>query len=335
MKGAAPNASGLTVSATAGDAPAGWDHDVLEAGGTTFHSSAMGAAAIARGQDAWYLRVQRDGRTVALAVGAGIRSRTRILRRPRKLLEFQTMPLLTGEGGATLAQAVSAIRVFARSEGFGQVHLSSYADVRPEETPTLEAAGLTLAPRLEFRVPLAADFEATLAGMSVGHRRNIRSALTTAFEFIEDTSLEGAMLLRELQETTYGRRHRQGNLSARAWAVDDYETVMRAYLAQGAIRFWFVRREGRTLSGVGIMTLGPWAYYFLGGTNQEGYGCGAVFALFGHLIPYLASQGVTELNLGGMAVGAEQKGHIEHGLYRFKTGFGARVVRCFVATGST
>ena len=72
--------------------PVRWDRDVLEAGGTVFHSSAMGAAAIARGQEPWYLRLRRDGLTVGLALGTATRSRSRILGRRHNTLEFLTMP---------------------------------------------------------------------------------------------------------------------------------------------------------------------------------------------------------------------------------------------------
>ena len=143
------------------------------------------------------------------------------------------------------------------------------------------------------------------------------------------------MALRELQDVTYGRQNQRGNLRVHAWAIEDYRMVMSAYLAQRAIRFWFVMRDRRPLSGAGIMTFGPRAYYLLAGTSQAGYECGASYAVMGHLIPYLITHGVRELNFGGMAVGADAEAHIEHGLYRFKTGFGANVIRCYTATGAT
>ncbi len=335
MSGSAPKQSGLSISATKGEAPAGWDHEVLEAGGTAFHSSVIGAAATARGREAWYLRLERGGRTAGLAVGAGTRSTTPILGRRRSVLEFEAMPLLTG-GGATRRQAVEAIRAFARGQGFGQLSVRSHGDPRPDETPALASLRLKLVPRVEFRVPLAADLKTMIARMTPGHSSSVRSALAAGrLQLIEDTSLEGAMLLHELRETSYSRRHTKEAPSAYSQAIEEFQRVMRAYLAHQAIRFWFVHRDGRVLSGVGILLFGPWAYYYLGGTNQEGYGCGAVFALFGNLLQYLASQGVKELNLGDMAVGTEAKGHPEQGLYRFKAGFGAEVVRIYTATGPT
>lgn len=328
-------AAPCTVAATTMRPPADWDGEVLEAGGTIFHSSAMGAAAIVRGQEPWYLRLRRDGRTVGMALGAAIRSPSRLLGRHRRTLEFQTMPRLTGNGRETLRDAVRTIRGFARARGFDRIAFSSYADAQPDETPTLESEGLTLAPRLEFRVPLATCPDAMLDGMSSGHRQKIRKALRSGFQFVEDSSVAGAMTLRELQDVTYGRRHRRGNHGVHAWAIEDYRIVMSAYLAQRAIRFWFVMRDGRPLSAAGVMTFGPQAYYLLAGTSEEGYESGAAYAMMGHLIPYLITHGVHELNFGGMAVGSETEDHIEHGLYRFKMGFGANVIRCYTATGST
>ncbi len=330
-----PAAPRCTVTSATRRPPAHWDRTVLRAGGTVFHSSAMGAAALVRGEEPWYLHLHREGRTVALAVGAAIRSTPRFWGRRQDELAFQTMPQLTRARTETRRDVVAAIRTFARANGFGRISLSSYADVQPDETPTLEWDGLTLAPRLEFRVPLAACPDASLDGMRSGHRQNIRRALRNGLEFVEDSSVTGAMALRELQDVTYGRQSRRGNHDAHAWAVEDYRIVMSAYLAHRAIRFWFVMRDGRPLSGAGIMIFGPRAYYLLAGTSEEGYDCHAAYAMMGHLIPYLITHGVRELNFGGMAVGTEAEDHIEHGLYRFKTGFGANVIRCYTATGPT
>jgi Acetyltransferase (GNAT) domain len=327
--------SDLSISSVQGDAPDGWDREVLEAGGTPFHTLAIGAAAVARGQEAWYLRFEQQGRAVGFAVGAGVRSATPILGRRRSVLEFETMPLLLSDGSRTRVQAVAAIREFASDEGFGQLRLLSRDDRRPEETPALESVGLTVAPRLECRVALAADLETMMTRMSDGHRNSVTNAMSAGFQFFEDTSLEGAMRLQELRETSYGRRQAPGTAATRSQAREELQNVMRAYLAHEAIRFWFVHREGRPMSGAGIMPFGDRAYFAVGGTNQEGYGAGAVYALYGNLLPYLSTQGIRELNLGDIDAGAEAKGHAEHGLYRFRTGFGAEVVRSYTATGTT
>ncbi len=315
--------------------PPDWDDEVLEAGGTLFHSSAMGAAALAHGHQAWYLRLVHEGRTAALAVAAGIRPHSHFFGRRGNTLEFPTKPQLIGTTDWTLRDAVDAIREFAKDKGFRRISFLSYADVEPDEALTLRSAGLTLTPRLEFRVPLEACPVATVAAMHAGHRQKVHKAMRSGFEFVEDSSLVGAMALRELQDVTYGRQHERGNHDAHAWSIADYRVVMSAYLAQHAIRFWFVKRNGRTLSGAGLMLSGRRAYYLLAGTNREGYTCDAAYAVVGHLVPVLVAAGVRELNFGGMAVGTDAEDHIEHGLYRFKTGFGAQVVTCYSATGST
>src|SRR3989454_1671492 len=324
----------VSVSAARDLAPPGWDDEVRRAGGTTFHSAAFGRAAAAAGREAWYLRICRDHRGAGYAVGAGSRSRWPVLGPRRSVLAFETLPLLTPGGGVSLADAIAGLRSFARREGYGSVYFNSYADPQPEETIALAGDGLELGARLEFRAPLGPTLDATLARMAPGHRRNIRRGLASGFAFSEESTLAGSMTLRELQETTYGRRKAQGNAAAAAVPVPDYRVTMRSYLGAGAIRFWFVRRDGLPLSGIGVLLFGPWAYYLMGGTSREGYECRAAFALFGHVIDHLAQHGITELNLGGLEDGAEQPGHRDHGLYRFKAGFGARVLKCYNVWGA-
>ena len=323
----------LVLTATFGRPPAGWDREVRDAGGNTFHSSAMGAIALAQGREPVYLRAEQAGRVVAHAVAEAGRSRRPIGWRRHSVLELKTMPVLAPGSGVTLQQVVDAVRRLAATTGFGRIQFSSFADPQPADTAALALDGYRVTPRLEFRVSLGADLEETLAGMTAQHRRNIRKGLSAGCEFVEDSTLDGAIALRALQDVTYARRHEQGNYDARAWPVADYRVAMQALLASNSIRFWFVRRDGAPQSGIGVMTFGRWAYYFLGGTSREGYANRAAFALFGEVIRTLTAEGNRELNLGGMAVGAEDPSHIEHGLYRFKTGFGARVVRCQTAEG--
>lgn len=313
---------------TASDAPPDgrWDAEALRLGGNMFHSRAWGEACRTLDGDVLYLRLERDDELVGVAVAAARRTRWRPLGRLRDVLHLTTPPALAPD--VSRRDALVALEDFSRARGFAVLRIGSYADPRPSDEELPGRLPTRIHPRLEFRVALGPDPAATLGRMHAGHRRNIRKAADQGFEFAERTSLEGALTLHALQEQTFQRRRGLGNEDAAAWERDSYARTMAAYLASGAIRFFFASRHGVPLSGIGTLEFGSGAYYLVGGTSAEGYQCKAVFALFGYTIDRLIAQGCTELNLGGVGMEVQDERHVDHGLYRFKAGFGATILQC-------
>lgn len=315
----------ITVNAGAHPDP-DWDAAALRLGGNMFHSRAWGEASRTLDGEALYLRLERHARLIGVAVASARRTRWRPLRWLRDVLTLNTPPALAED--VSRRDALQAIEDFAHARGFGAIRMTSYADPRPFDEELPDRSRTRVQPRLEFRVALGPDVAATLARMSAGHRRNIRKAAGQGFEFTEDTSLAGALRLHSLQEQTFQRRRGLGNEDAAAWEPASYRRTMQAYLDSGAIRFFFASRDGTPLSGIGTLEFGRQAYYLVGGTSVAGYRCKAVFALFGYTIARLIAQGCTELNLGGVGVEVQDERHVDHGLYRFKAGFGATILTC-------
>jgi hypothetical protein len=325
------NAGRLQLEASCGEEPAGWDDQVLAAGGVIFHGTPWAHVIRAQGAAPWFLVFRSEGRAVGLAVARGSRSRLPVLGRRRSVLSFQTTPLL--EPDVSLEDALEAIRAFARKERFGRLECLSYWARLPQATAGLAQLGFAVRSRIEFECRLGVDLAASLATMSAGHRRNIKKAMAQGLTFREDSTLNGAMVLRDLQDATYGRRHDHGHLAPRPMTRPDYRTTMEAYLDAGAVRFWLVKRDDRPLSALGMLVYGTRAYYLVGGTSAEGYQCRAAFAAFGHAIQALCAAGVTHLHLGGVPDAAGEEGNVDHGLYRFKEAFGAEPVRCWDGWG--
>jgi hypothetical protein len=314
----------IRVLADQGPVDGQWDAEALQFGGNMFHSRAWGEACGALDGEVLYLRLVRGNRPVGVAVASTQRTRWRPLRRWRDVLTLNSPPALAPD--VPRQDALSAIEGFAHRQGFGVLRVNSYADQRPSDDAVPDPARVRIQPRLEFRVALGPDLAATLARMGAGHRRNIRKAGEQDFDFSENTSLEGALALHALQEQTFHRRRDLGNENAAAWPVESYRRTMAAYLEARAIRFFFASRRGVPLSGIGTLEFGGSAYYLVGGTSAEGYTCKAVFALFAHTIERLIGQGCSELNLGGVGVDVQDEQHVDHGLYRFKAGFGSTVL---------
>jgi lipid II:glycine glycyltransferase (peptidoglycan interpeptide bridge formation enzyme) len=70
------------------------------------------------------------------------------------------------------------------------------------------------------------------------------------------------------------------------------------------------------------------AFYIMGGSTPEGYEAGASVWLHWRIINQLAESRFTHYNLGGASPTASNADDPAHGLYRFKTAFGARIVPC-------
>jgi Acetyltransferase (GNAT) domain len=323
----------VAIRATRDDPPADWDARVRGMGGNAFHGTGWAAVATAAGGEAWYLEFLVAGEPVGFAVAAGARSRRPFVGWRRSELLLNTTPLIRGD--VALTDAANALRAFARGERFGRLQCSAYASLRPPATESLRDVGFTVSPRLEFALPLAPTLDATLAAMSSTHRRNIRKAMSAGFQFREDSTLRGARVLRGLQDTTYARRWEMGQTDAHPMPEVEYERTMEAWLRAGGIRFWLLERDGRPVSALGILLFGARAYYLVGGTAASGYEIRAPFGAFGHVIRELCAAGVTELHLGGVPAGAEAASHPDHGLYRFKRGFGADPVMTWDARART
>ncbi len=324
-RGSAP----LSIRATRDVPPAEWDARVQAMHGNAFHSAGWADVLEASGRERWFLEFLVGDGPAGFAVAGGARSHLPLIGAGRSELELNTTPILRAD--VDLHDAARALRSFARQQRFGWLQCSAYATACPAATEALRALGFAVTPRLEFPMPLANGFDTTLAAMSSGHRRNVRKAMDEGFDFREDSTIAGAMTLRQLQDATYGRRRELGQTHARSMSEEHYGRTMGAWLRAQRIRLWFVERDGRPLSALGILVFGSRAYYLVGGTAAEGYQVRAPFAAFGHVIRELCAVGVSELHLGGVPAGAAEENHPDHGLYRFKRGFGGEPVTAWDA----
>lgn len=300
-----------------------WDETVAALGGCPFHSRGFGLACAELGGEPLFLVFRREGQAVGYAVASSRRTRWRPLGWARDLLDLGSPPVLTP--GTTRIQAVEALVRFARRRNDGQLHIASFGDPRPDDPSPVQDARIRVAPRLEFRVPLGPDFAATLARMAMGHRRKIRKVMEGGFVFEEQTSIEGALRMHAVAEQVFERRQARGETHAHGWEIEDYRRRMEVYLRHGIIRFHFTVLNGETLSAIGVMPFRRTAFYLVGGTTREGYERQAAYAMFAHTIQSLIDDGFTEFNLGGTGIGAREETSSDHGLYRYKSGYGGRV----------
>ena len=73
-------------------------------------------------------------------------------------------------------------------------------------------------------------------------------------------------------------------------------------------------------------------YYLHGGSSSKGFELGASYLLFWEIIQDLKYNHFNLFNLGGVPKEAENGESLSHGLFRFKRGFGTRIIACMGGT---
>ena len=108
---------------------------------------------------------------------------------------------------------------------------------------------------------------------------------------------------------------------------EQYGIMARTLFPSGA-RLFLGRLEGEVVSSILVCTSGSQAYYFLGGTNARGLAANAATLVMWEISCRLYESGFEVLNLGGVPARATDPDSAEHGLFRFKDGWGAAQVPC-------
>jgi len=88
-------------------------------------------------------------------------------------------------------------------------------------------------------------------------------------------------------------------------------------------RIFIAERDGSALSAAVVSNWPPVPYLIYSASSNEGYRVSASKALLWLVIRTLRLEGCTGFNLGGMSASAANVDSPDHGLYKFKAGYGA------------
>jgi hypothetical protein len=174
---------------------------------------------------------------------------------------------------------------------------------------------------LEFVHELTDDVDEVRATFHKVHRKNARRANKRGVEVVEDSSLEGMLVLRTMQMASAERARERDN----AFGVREEEffhTLHREVYAPGLGHLFLARHEGKPIAALAWIQLGKRAQTVRSGSTPEGYQNYAMYGLYDALVERLVGEGVRELNGGGVPAEAVAEGHPQHGLYEFKKGYG-------------
>lgn len=158
--------------------------------------------------------------------------------------------------------------------------------------------------------------EADLPGQfSTNHRRNIRRASREGLSVLRGPDVTSISAHGRCVEASGHRRERRGEQLSEPWGVRFAEALVQA----GSAELFQAERRGEILSSLLLLRAKRGVYYQSAGTSPSGMKIGASPFLISEVAIALREEGMIRFNLGG----ASQE---EEGLFRFKSGFGGRIV---------
>ena len=242
-------------------------------------------------------------------------------------------PLLDWDDSQAIRDLVTAIRPRARRQRAICLKVEPDLEDSPGCSEYLRAAGFRLSPqpiqpRRTLVVDLDAEPETILARMKQKTRYNIRLAgrkgVTVRCGDVGDLS----GFYRLMEDTS-----RRDRFAVHSQAY--YEAVHRLFVPAGWGRLLLAEHDGRLLAGLVVVALGDTACYLYGASADEGRELMPSYLLQWEAMVWARERGCRAYDLWG--VPDEDESALEAqfaersdglwGVYRFKRGFGGRLVR--------
>jgi hypothetical protein len=180
----------------------------------------------------------------------------------------------------------------------------------------------TTSDRWEYVVPLSSSRD-PVESLTATHRRHVRRGAREGWVVRLLAGAEAEATILEVQQSTVERAAAQARgfapVQSVRWAR---EVISSTPFPDYGLATFAAYRGARLLSSVLVGWAADRAFYLIGGSTAEGYHCSAAVWLHLQVIDTLIRHGIQAYNLGGTAADAEQASSAEHGLYRFKRGFG-------------
>lgn len=218
-------------------------------------------------------------------------------------------------------QALADIETVLRRRGVSEFQLNSFAydGASPIRLAPLGYAEMA---RCEFALSLEPGIDAVWRGTRPTLRNDIRrfERSGAVCRGRPDHGVVSALHDIELETAL---RHRAQGKPGNPMREATYEALWETLVKTGRARVYLAEKEGVPIASAVIGVCGRNAYYLYGGATPEGLALNAPKGLLWFAIQQEYGEGVREFNLGGMSASAAQADSLDHGLYKFKTGFGA------------
>ena len=272
-----------------------------------------------RGSRPSYLLVHDGERTLGVGVAYVERSRRAFWRRARCSLDRLPWCGEPTDPGASATIAAQALVDWARAQGFASLTISSFDG--PSPSADFEQLGFRTEERLEFVLDLGPTEDELLAGMKGSHRRKLRKALATGLR-VDLAAHSELSRIASLQQHTSTRRSERGE-QMEVVDPEQLEAMRKSLLAAGDAFLLLGHLGERVVSAALVGTGSGGSYYLLGGTDAEGLRHNAATAVLWRAVTLARERGAHWFNFGGVPASAADPAAMEHGLFRFKEGWGA------------
>ncbi|MEJ5311862.1 MAG: peptidoglycan bridge formation glycyltransferase FemA/FemB family protein [Anaerolineae bacterium] len=243
-------------------------------------------------------------------------------------------PLVDWDDGHAVAATLDALRAAARRHRAWALWLEPELLDTPEARAQLRAYGLravtrTIQPPRTIIVDIAPTEDVILAQMRSKTRYNIRLAERKGVTVRQGTVDDTAAFYALMRET--GSRDKFG-IHSEAY----YRRVFELFLPTGHAALLLAEVEGELVAALVVFGLGAKAWYLYGASSDRHRERMPAYALQWAAIRWAKARGCTVYDLWGIpdfdeetleAQFAERSDNL-WGVYRFKRGFGGKVVRC-------
>ncbi len=216
---------------------------------------------------------------------------------------------------------VAALRPLEETlRGHGGVDLSLGSFAAPA-TVELAPHGYAETRRLEFVLGLDGGLDAVYRGFRKTQRHEIRKFEGSGAVCVDAGDAASIDWFCSIEAATVERHRAQGKGYA-CTSRRTLELLWEEVVRTGRGRAYFALREGVAVSTAVVGICGPRLYLLYSGSTPDGFSIHASKGLLWHVMNQEYDRGVRECNLGGVPPGSSAPDSVDHGLYRFKQGFG-------------
>jgi len=239
-------------------------------------------------------------------------------KKPRSLL-FPTPPALRLDAATDRVLVFERILELARNLRCNELVIQPNWGAHLAEIPAF--SGHVSRRLIEFVLDLNRDPAAIEAGMHRVHRKNMRRAERDGVTVSRDSTIDGLLTLRSMQQVSSERSAKKGG----GFTVRDnsfFERMHQTVYASGRGELLLAYKDGQPIAGLAYLIGARRAITVRSGCTRDGYALNAMYLLQSSVIQRAREKEVIELNLGGVPEEATQPGHPQRGLYEFKRGWG-------------
>lgn len=288
--------------------PAGWDALVRRGRTGIFHLSAVLQAHANRHARPVGILVRRTGQP-NLAIGG-------ICRRRQQRFDTMSFPALAASETPAL---VKSLTQWLTSEGYTTIKLGSFGSgVEGYRLPTAAVC----AERLEFPWDLRQTSEQRFRSLRSNHKRKLQKLCKESYSLRAIGRMQPELMT--WLRLQWARRRGQAFSLRELVEMYRHHRMMHDSLAGAGLGHLYGLYDGddALLSLAYMLEADGVAFYMIGASSPAGYDVNASLRLFWDLAERYAKQGFSCLHFGGVPAAAVTHGHDEHGVFRFKAGFG-------------